>query len=1055
MRLKLFVIHPDCSVGQSESLLLIMDAHHSHHQESDPDRSWMEQVHWSDLSQASLYADRMETLIEAHSNWQSFCQLLGEQLAKTFEPNHALSHLIRFLEASESPQWWIEQFVQHPEHLSSLLLLMSMSETLSNRLITDGDLYRWILDSQGVPRSREELVQELSEAFNGIDQLSRASALLHRFYIQQSTRVAYAEFVGGLSPEKVGRYLSAIADAMIEVGLQFVMRRLVDRRGEPQRPDGSVAEVTVLGVANLGGNEMSYNSPLKLVFIYDSIDNHNVWHRDFYNTLVDELVGLLRGDPTRTIGLDVDLREGPRSEVGVHICSFREAIRIYETAGRTSQRLDFVKARVVAGSVDLGNALLARLESWIYQQFMSRVELSETRTIRRKLEKRIEQKSLLMSDLTDTSGGKHDLELTIQFLQLLHGGGIPEVRKANTYEAVGSLQRSGCLTHQESTLFSESYARLGRLQNQIALMFDRSGKSLPDREDDQRRLAWYLGIKEPDTDRGDLIRFQKLLNDTFDTNRSAINHLMLDAPDKAQDVSVETELLLDPDPDVGLIDKVAAKHGLSNATRMMEHLHSLSMENVSFLSPHRCRHFFALIAPALLEAISKTPSPDETLSSLVRVTDSLGAKATLWELMSSSPPTMNLMVRLCAATPYLVGILINSPGMIDELVDSLMMNRLPTTARLDSHSIELCRGAVEIELILQSFKSSSHLMIGVRDILGKDTLENIHQAIGDTAESCLRRVADYEQESLAMQFGDPVDDRGDRSELVMLALGKLGAREPNYHSDLDAVFLYATDGETQRRPGGHRATLTNQQFFNQMARKIIDRVNDSSGLPRLYKLDSRLRDSGEEGMWAMRVESFFSRFEAQEVPLWQWLALCKARAISGSHALRSRIDERIHETLCLVQWRPEMASEIREMRLRMEQTARPENLKRGIGGTVDVELISQALTLRHLKEFPQVHRVGTTESLTALVNAGCIESNQAQALIDSYRYLRRVEGNLRLMNTVARHEIPEETQQQELLAFLMNERDYQLVIDRCNEIKIQNRRVFDQVFDALAIESIA
>ena len=146
---------------------------------------------------------------------------------------------------------------------------------------------------------------------------------------------AYAEFITGLSPEKVGRYLSAIADSMIEVGLQFVMKRLIARRGEPQRPDGTVAEVAVIGLGNLGGNEMSYNSPLKLVFLYDSIDNHNVWHRDFYSTLVDELVGLLRGDPTRTSGLDVDLREGPRSEVGIHICSFREAIRIYETAGRT------------------------------------------------------------------------------------------------------------------------------------------------------------------------------------------------------------------------------------------------------------------------------------------------------------------------------------------------------------------------------------------------------------------------------------------------------------------------------------------------------------------------------------------------------------------------------------------------------------------------------------------------------------------------------------------------------------------------------------------------
>lgn len=1031
-----------------------MDAQNSHHQESNPDLLWLGEIHWSDFSQASLCAARLDALLESCTDRRSFYQLLGEHLDQSLDPNHSLSNLLRFLQASETPNRWVEQFLQRPEHLSSLLLLMGMSETLSNRLIADGDLYRWILDTQGAPQSREELIQELSHDFAGVDQLSRASALLHRFYIQQTTRVAYAEFVGGLSPEKVGRYLSAIADAMIEVGLQFVMQRLVDRRGEPQRPDGSVAEVTVLGVANLGGNEMSYNSPLKLVFIYDSIDNQNVWHRDFYNTLVDELVGLLRGDPTRTIGLDVDLREGPKSEVGVHVCSFREAIRIYETAGRTSQRLDFVKARVVAGSVDLGNALLARLESWIYQQFMSRVELSETRTIRRKLEKRIEQPSLLMNDLTDTAGGKHDVELTVQFLQLLHGGGITEVRKSNTYEAIGSLQRSGCLTHQESTLFSESYARLGRLQNQIALMFDRSGKSLPEQEEDQRRLAWYLGIKESSADRGDLVRFQKLLKDTFDRNRAAINHLMLDAPDKAQEVAVETELLLDPTPDSEIINKVATKHGLNDATKMMEHLHSLSIENVSFLSPHRCRHFFALIAPALLEAISKTPCPDETLCSMVRVTDSLGAKATLWELMSSSRPTMNLMVRLCAATPYLAGVLINSPGMIDELVDSLMMNRLPTTARLDSHSIELCRGAVEIELILQSFKSSSHLMIGVRDILGKDTLETIHQAIGDTAESCLRRVADYEQESLAMQFGDPVDDRGDRSEFVMLALGKLGAREPNYHSDLDAVFLYAADGETQRRPGGHRTTLTNQQFFNQMARQIVDRVNDSSGFPRLYDLDSRLRDSGEEGMWAMPVDSFFSRFEGQQVPLWQWLALCKARAISGSHALRSRIDERVHETLCQVRWKSAMASEIRQMRLRMEQTARPGNLKRGVGGTVDVELTSQALTLRYSREFPQVHKVGTTESLAALVNAGCIENNQAQVLIDSYRYLRKVEGNLRLMNTVARHEIPEETHQRELLAFLMNEVNYQSVIDRCNETKNQNRRVFDQVFDALAMENI-
>ena len=126
---------------------------------------------------------------------------------------------------------------------------------------------------------------------------------------------------------------------------------------------------------------------------------------------------------------------------------------------------------------------------------------------------------------------------------------------------------------------------------------------------------------------------------------------------------------------------------------------------------------------------------------------------------------MGLMATL-AATPYLVGIL-------TELVDSLMMNRLPTTARLDSHSVELCRGAAEIELILHSFKAGAHLMIGVRDILGKDTIETIHQAIGDTAESCLRRISEYEQETLAMQYGDPVDSSGDQSDFVILGYARV------------------------------------------------------------------------------------------------------------------------------------------------------------------------------------------------------------------------------------------------------------------------------------------
>ncbi len=308
--------------------------------------------------------------------------------------------------------------------------------------------------------------------------------------------------------------------------------------------------------------------------------------------------------------MNIDLREGPRYEVGVHVCSFREAIRIYETAGRTWQRLSFVKARVVAGSQTLGKALLNRLEPWVYRQFMSRVELAEIHTIRHKLEKRAEQQPVLSEDVTLAPGGRHDLELTVQFLQLLHGGNLPAVRCHNTYEAIVALDRAGCLNQQESTLLSENYARLCRLQNQLSIMFDRKGSVLPEDAVSRQRLAWQLGIRTADGLERGSGRFQKLLSETFAKNRKVINHLMLDAPGEGDEVAIETELLLDPDPDPELVQATMRRHGLTDPLRAMDDLAALSTETVPFLSPHRCRHFFTSIAPALLQEVSRTPDPD-------------------------------------------------------------------------------------------------------------------------------------------------------------------------------------------------------------------------------------------------------------------------------------------------------------------------------------------------------------------------------------------------------------------------------------------------------------
>lgn len=1019
----------------------------------DDDFEWLDPSRFRDCDKARQHLSSIWNCgVPADS-----LRLLRTRLLQQFEQlddlDSAVSDLSRFVASNRDPVSLLSLLERDAEALPALLQVFATSPTLADRLISDPESFDLLRASDGQLAQRQDLIDELMAELSTVQQQGRVAVTIRKFYSRKLMQIAYNEFVRGLSPEKVGRQLASVADAVIEACLQFVTGRLADRRGMPQRPDGTTPELTVIGLGHLGGDELGYSSPLKLVFIYDSIDNKNTWHRDFYNTLVSDFVSLLRGHESHAQGFDIDLREGPRYEVGVHICSYREAIRIYETAGRTWQRLSFVKARVVAGSQSLGNALLGRLTPWIYQRFMSRVELAEIRTLRHKLEKRAEQQSISSEDVSCAPGGRDDLELTVQFLQLLHGGDLASIRCRNTYDAITALEQAGCVTHQESTLLSENYARLCRLQHQLSVMFDRQGSVLPNEPESRKRLAWQLGIRATDGSGGDLEKFQKLLNDTFEKNRKIINHLMLDAPGDGDTVAVETELLLDPNPEPSIVEKTMLAHGLSDPKRAMEDLTALSTENVPFLSPHRCRHFLTSIAPALLQQVSRTPDPDAALSSLVQVTDSLGAKATLWELLGSSPPTMELMVRLCATTPYLSGILTNNPGMIDELIDSLLMNRLPSAERLDAHSIELCRGAADIERILHSFKNGAHLNIGVRDMLGKESLEATHQAIGDTAEACVRRMIEHEQETLAGQYGDPVDAQGRPAELVTLGLGKLGRREPNYHSDLDAIFLYSADGETQRRMGGHRATLTNQLFFNQLTQRVITRINQSGPSGRLYELDSRLRDTAEDGSWAITIDEFLNRFRQGTAPLWQRLAICKARSISGSRALRGQTDAAVADAIIETDWDPAWATEIRELRERMQRTAQPENLKRGEGGTVDVEYVAQMLTLRHAKESPPIIKCGTTASLTALAEAGHLDQRQSLLLINGYRTLRRIEANLRLMNTTARHELPEEDDLMKNLAFLMNESDPDMIVAQCQQARQNNRSVFNQVFDRAATET--
>ncbi|MEL7267919.1 MAG: hypothetical protein AAFP69_24345, partial [Planctomycetota bacterium] len=263
---------------------------------------------------------------------------------------------------------------------------------------------------------------------------------------------------------------------------------------------------------------------------------------------------------------------------------------------------------------------------------------------------------------------------------------------------------------------------------------------------------------------------------------------------------------------------------------------------------------------------------------------------------------------LAGAGRYLSNILIDHPGMIDDLIDSLLRHELPNAEQVDQLSIELCRGASELSSILHSFKASMHLMIGVHDLLGSADLSQTHSALASVADACIRRVVAYHHEQLASQYGDPVDAAGNPTQLVVLGLGRLGGREPNYHSDLDVMFLYSDDGNTQRRVGGPRQTTTNQHFFAELKQHVLQQFaavrhaggrhlsvgNPAGGLSgshagnALYDMDASIRPRNAVGVEAISIAEFARYFSSGLVPLWQRFALCKARVVCGDRRIACR-----------------------------------------------------------------------------------------------------------------------------------------------------------------------
>lgn len=975
---------------------------------------------------------------------------LAVHLPGISDPDMALNNLERFFAASRSSLSLAALFQRDATAIPILLRIFSESQYLADLLIRDPAAYDALRLTAGQPVSREVLIDEITSLLENVpaDDVDQAMRLLRRFKHRETLRVAFGDIIARQDLHTVTTQISRLADAGCTAALQFAQRHLALRYGVPRDTRGEPVRLTVIAMGKLGGNELNYSSDIDLVLFHSgegqTDGEHSIDTDRWYERVARLLASLLNDVTADGVAWRVDYRLRPNGSSGPLSLTVARARSYYDLRGRTWERQALVKARPVAGDLEMGRQLLEDLQRWIYAPRLTVTEINGIRALKRQIERRSRLEGDDETNIKTGHGGIRDIEFVIQFLQLLHGGQLPEIRTGNTLDAIARLYRAGCLSFQEQVLLDQGYRWLRKLEHRLQIMFDLQTHSLPADQDELSRVAVRIGLPSPASeDEGDALnRFRQAFRQTTRHHRVILDHLLHDAfpDDDGGPGNEEADLVLDPDPDQAFINRVLNRYGFASTAVACRHLTRLATESSPFLSPHRCRHFLAAIARPLLTEIGRTPDPDATLLRLTAVSDSLGGKAVLWELFSSHPLTMQLYVRLCATCDYLCDLLVRNPGMVDGLMDALVLQHLPDRPLLSRMLDELLLGAEDIDPILHSFRDVQHLRVGARDMAGQDDISRTHEALSDIAEACLSCVVDQETAALRQRHGTPRLEDGEPGQLMILALGKLGAREPNYHSDLDLVFLYPGNGAALTS-GGHNPTSC-QDFFSRLAARIARRVSRPGPSGRLYEVDCRLRPTGKSGSLAVSTTEFTRYFVSGAGQLWERLALCKARPVCTDPETGLIAGKLVASLLTAHQWQPRHAREIGDMRLRMEQGATPHNIKRGVGGTVDIEFAIQMLQLRHARQFPDVLQPGTTAAARALYENDCLSQSDFEYLTRSWKMLRWVEARLRLMNTTARHDLPPDPGERARLAWLLNYPDPQELVREISLLRKENRRRF-------------
>jgi glutamate-ammonia-ligase adenylyltransferase len=613
--------------------------------------------------------------------------------------------------------------------------------------------------------------------------------------------------------------------------------------------------------------------------------------------------------------------------------------------------------------------------------------------MKRKVDVSLRDPAARARDVKLGRGGIREVEFFVQAHQLVHAGKDARLRVRGTLAALERLAACGYVPAAQAAELAQAYRFLRDVEHKLQVVHQRQTHRLPDDPTEATHLARRLGFCGPDA----RTAFAAAHARATDVVHAAFDGLFHGA--EAERRRAEEPALTALVEELEQADAARARLatlGFADVEAAYRNLRLLRDGPPHAPASPRRRQALAALAPSLLREIARSATPDRALHHTATFLSTIGARTSYLHLLLENPGVMRLLIRLFASSEYLSQFFLRHPELLDSLVRADLVRvrraREDLTAELDARLAAAPDLEAELDE-LRRFRHEEFLRIGIHDIEGELAPEEVSAQLSTLAEVCLAAACALARREVLRRTGLPAELPTEG--LAILGLGKLGGAELDYNSDLDLVFVYDPGPEAW-----WTARLPAHDFFTRVAQRTISVLQTTTREGIAYRIDTRLRPSGNQGPLVCSLEAF-ARYHRTAAAVWERQALVKARVLAGPAALRAQLEAIVAACVYGRGLDAAEAAEIARLRERMAHErgagdARQVNIKTGRGGLVDVEFLVQVLQLRHGHAHPALRVPGTRAALAALAAEGLLSADDARVLGGGYDFLRALENRLRL-----------------------------------------------------------